>query len=120
MEVDNHKYINRIGCEWYSYEFKHKDGDVDYKKVFKCIKDNEKSQDVVNTYHESTAALCVKAGLGIAVLPESLALNYGLIYRDLKGPRLTREVSLISNKDIKSSIGPSIDLLINAVQIQGL
>jgi len=120
VEVDNKKYINRVGCEWYSYEFKHKDGDVDYKKVFKCIKDNEKSQDVVNTYHESTAALCVKAGLGIAVLPESLALNYGLIYRDLKGPRLAREVSLISNKAIKNSIGPSIDSLINAVQVQGL
>ena len=21
VEVDNKKYINRIGCEWYSYEF---------------------------------------------------------------------------------------------------
>ncbi|MDB9802210.1 hypothetical protein OAB87_02550, partial [Candidatus Pelagibacter ubique] len=47
----------------------------------------------------STAAHCIKAGLGIAIMPESVAIDQKLFFRLISKPSLAREIYFINRNE---------------------
>jgi len=96
-------YIFRNGCEFFYYNYKlNKKGIIDFKMIDEMIinrKKNGKLRDVIYTDSNSTAAHCIKAGLGIAIMPESVAVDQKLFFRLLSKPSLTREIHLINRNE---------------------
>ena len=112
-------YIFRKSCEFFYYNYRstHK-GPVDYKIINKGIEErvkNGKHKDVIYTSSETTAAHCIKAGLGIAIIPESVAIDYKLLFRELTTPSLSRSIYFIYREDNKHSVNLEIDMLKNAL-----
>mgnify|MGYP001403187698 CR=1 FL=1 len=76
----------------------HSDGSRIFRATSKIF-DSEIIRDVIYTDSNSTAAHCIKAGLGVAIMPESVAVDQKLFFRLLSKPSLTREIHLINRNE---------------------
>ena len=96
-------YIFRNGCEFFYYNYKlNKKGIIDFKIIDEIIvnrKKKGKHRDVIYTNSNSTAAHCIKAGLGVAIMPESVAVDQKLFFRLISKPSLSREIYLINRNE---------------------
>lgn len=114
-------YIFRNNCEFFFYNhLKNKNVYLDSETTSEMIKKrkkNEGSKDVIYTNSDSTAAACIKSGLGVAVIPESVAIDHKLLYSKIYNPMLEREIFLIQHKTNKLNLNTSLVALKNAIWI---
>ena len=112
-------YIFRNTCEFFYYEqMKRTNKAPSYDEIRDIIsnrKKNGKERDVIYTDSDTTAASCIKAGMGIAVIPESVAIDQKLLYRPISKPTLSREICLIRNTKNKKELDAKKSTLRNAI-----
>lgn len=85
-DLDGERYLQRLNCEY--LDFLQAEGHVD------TTEPNVRFQ----SEHESWVQAMVLAGLGCAVMPESLARHPGLQSRPLTDPKISRTVSVVTRR----------------------
>lgn len=98
-ELDGENYLRRLNCE--------------YLDVF-ASQGFEIEGDIVNRFqseHESWVQAMVIAGLGCAVMPESLATNPELQSRPLVDPEIKRTVSIVTRRGRRHT--PVVDFVVD-------
>ena len=112
-------YIFRNTCEFFYYEhMKRTNKTPSYDEIRDIISSRKKmgkERDVIYTNSDTTAASCIKAGMGIAVIPESVAIDQKLLYRPISKPTLSREICLIRNIKNKKELDAKKSTLRNAI-----
>ena len=73
-----------------------------------CIRDRYTSS-------ETTASHCIKTGLGVAIIPESVAIDYKLLFRKLTKPSIERDIYFIYRDENKDKINFETTELKNAL-----
>ena len=112
-------YVFRRTCEFFYYNYKltHK-GKLDYKIINNIIDErikNGKHRDVIYTNSETTASHCIKTGLGVAIIPESVAIDYKLLFRELVKPSIKRDIYFIYKDENRDKINFDTKALKNAL-----
>ena len=112
-------YIFRRTCEFFYYNYKltHK-GKLDYKIINNIVDErikNGKHRDVIYTNSETTASHCIKTGLGVAIIPESVAIDYKLLFREVVKPSIKRDIYFIYRDENKDKINFDTKALKNAL-----
>ena len=120
MVREEPNYVYRNTCEFFFYSEYKKNGKFpdrdEVKKTIKKRKEkNSDNRDMIYTDSDTTAASCVKSGLGVAVMPESVAIDHKLLFKHLTKPNLTRNISLIQNKKNKNKLEVTEQALKNAI-----
>ena len=112
-------YIFRNTCEFFYYDhLKRINKTPSYDEIRDIISNRKKAgkeRDVIYTNSDTTAASCIKAGMGIAVIPESVAIDQKLLYRLISKPTLSREICLIKNIKNKKELDAKKSTLRNAI-----
>ncbi|WP_440930901.1 LysR family transcriptional regulator [Candidatus Pelagibacter sp.] len=112
-------YVFRNTCEFFYYEhIKRTNKAPSYDEIRDIISNRKKvgrDRDVIYTNSDTTAASCIKAGIGIAVIPESVAIDQKLLYRPISKPTLSREICLIRNIKNKRELDAKKSTLRNAI-----
>lgn len=112
-------YIFRNTCEFFYYDYlKNKGSYPDFKEIQKNIKKRKQEnndRDVVFTDSDTTAASCIKSGLGVAIIPESVAIDHKLLFTRINKPQMNRDILLIQNKNNKKNINTTNESLKNAL-----
>jgi len=122
MVREEPNYVYRNSCEFFFYLQYKKNGKYpdqnEVKKIIKKRKEmNSENRDMIYTDNDTTAASCVKSGLGVAVMPESVAVDHKLLFKHLTKPSLSRGISLIHNKINKNKLEVKEQALKSAVWI---
>lgn len=96
-------YVFRDSCEFLYYKIKDEKNEIINKQEFDNLidirKKNRGHADVIYTENENTSSTCIKQGLGVGIIPESVAQNNALIYKPIDEPKISRQIYLIRNKD---------------------
>ena len=112
-------YVFRNNCEFFYYDFLKKKGTYpDFKEIQKNIKKRKQEnndRDIVFTDSDTTAASCVKSGLGVAIIPESVAIDHKLLFTRISKPQMNRDILFIQNKNNKKNINTTNEALKNAL-----
>ena len=112
-------YIFRNNCEFFFYNHLKKNNIslnlADTNKLIKKRKDDFGQNDVIYTNSDATAAACVKSGLGVAIIPESVAVDHKLLFHKLNDPSLARQVLIVKNNKYKDAFKVSLISLKNAM-----
>lgn len=106
-------YVFRDHCEFIFYKEKLNQNKSisysEYKEIIKKRKFEKGIKDVIYTDNEITSSICIKQGLGVGVMPESIAINNRLSFRYFTDKRLQREINLIRHKNSKTlNLNPEI------------
>ena len=106
-------YVFRDHCEFIFYKEKFNQNKnisySEYKEIIKKRKFEKGFKDVIYTDNEVTSSICIKQGLGVGVIPESIAINNRLSFRYFTDKRLQREINLIRHKNSKTlNLNPEI------------
>ena len=114
-------YVYRETCEFFYYNYMHENDDVpNQNKINQIISNRKKAgknRDIIYTNSDATAASCIKAGLGVAVVSESLAVDHKLFYKHISNPKIERKFYYIQNINNKKDININIQTLKNAIWI---
>ncbi|WP_440633792.1 LysR family transcriptional regulator [Candidatus Pelagibacter sp. HIMB1485] len=112
-------YIFRNTCEFFFYDYLGRKGVVpgysEVQKNIKIRKENSNDRDIIFTNSDTTASACVKSGLGVAIIPESVAIDHKLLFKKISKPSINREIFFIQNKQNKNTINTSDEALKNAL-----
>ena len=96
-------YVFRDSCEFLYYKTYNEKNKIINKQEFNNLidirKKNKGHADVIYTENENTSSTCIKQGLGIGIIPESIAQNNALIYKPIDEPKISRKIYLIRNKN---------------------
>jgi len=96
-------YVFRDSCEFLYYKIKDEKNEILNKQEFNNLidirKKNRGHADVIYTENENTSSTCIKQGLGVGIIPESIAQNNALIYKPIDEPKISRKIYLIRNKN---------------------
>ena len=106
-------YVFRDHCEFIFYKEKLNQNKSisypEYKEIIKKRKFEKGTKDVIYTDNEITSSICIKQGLGVGVMPESIARNNRLSFRYFTNKSLQREIYLIRHKNSKTlNLNPEI------------
>ena len=106
-------YVFRDHCEFIFYKEKLNQNKSisysEYKEIIKKRKFEKGIKDVIYTDNEITSSICIKQGLGVGVMPESIARNNRLSFRYFTNKSLQREIYLIRHKNSKTlNLNPEI------------
>ena len=106
-------YVFRDHCEFIFYKEKLNQNKSisysEYKEIIKKRKFEKGFKDVIYTDNEVTSSICIKQGLGVGVIPESIAINNRLSFRYFTDKRLQREIYLIRHKNSKTfNLNPEV------------
>ncbi|MGF1502744.1 MAG: LysR family transcriptional regulator [Paracoccaceae bacterium] len=97
-DLNGERYLRRINCEY--LDFLEAEGHVD-----------DTEADVrFESEHEAWVQAMVMAGLGCAIMPESLAGQPGLLSRPLVDPKVSRTVSVMTRRGRKHT--PVVDFFV--------
>ena len=98
-------YVFRDHCEFFFYKEKLTQNKnisySEYKEIIKKRKFEKGFKDVIYTDNEITSSICIKQGLGVGVIPESIARNNRLSFRYFTDKRLQREIYFIRGLNSK-------------------
>ncbi|ETA70699.1 LysR family transcriptional regulator [Candidatus Pelagibacter ubique] len=112
-------YVFRNNCEFFYYDYLKKKGTFpEFKEIQKNIKkriQENNDRDVVFTDSDTTAASCVKSGLGVAIIPESVAIDHKLLFTRINKPQMNRDILFVQNKNNKKNINTTNEALKNAL-----
>jgi len=112
-------YVFRNNCEFFYYDYLKKKGTFpEFKEIQKNIKkriQENNDRDVVFTDSDTTAASCVKSGLGVAIIPESVAIDHKLLFTRISKPQMNRNIIFVQNKNNKKNINTTNEALKNAL-----
>jgi len=112
-------YIFRRTCEFFYYNYRLSNkGKLDYKIINNIVDERIKKgvhRDVIYTSSETTASHCIKTGLGVAIIPESVAIDYKLLFRKLTKPSIERDIYFIYRDENKDKINFETTELKNAL-----
>ena len=87
-----------------------------FQKIkLKIIKKVNNNRDIVFTESDTTAASCIKSGLGVAIIPESVAIDHKLLFKRIAKPSLNRNIFFIKNNKNISKINTTNEALKNAM-----
>ena len=96
-------YVFRDSCEFIYYKTYNEKNEIINKQEFNNLidirKKNRGHADVIYTENENTSSTCIKQGLGVGIIPESIAQNNALIYKPIDEPKISRQIYLIRNKN---------------------
>lgn len=96
-------YVFRDSCEFIYYKTYNEKNEIINKQEFNNLidirKKNKGHTDVIYTENENTSSTCIKQGLGVGIIPESIAQNNALIYKPIDEPKISRQIYLIRNKN---------------------
>ena len=96
-------YVFRDSCEFLYYKIKDEKNEIINKQEFNNLIDIRKKNrghlDIIYTENENTSSTCIKQGLGVGIIPESIAQNNALIYKPIDEPKISRQIYLIRNKN---------------------
>ena len=106
-------YVFRDHCEFIFYKEKLNQNKSisysEYKEIIKKRKFEKGFKDVIYTDNEVTSSICIKQGLGVGVMPESIAKNNRLSFRYFTDKRLQREIYFIRHLNSKTlNLNPEI------------
>ncbi|MGL3827900.1 LysR family transcriptional regulator, transcriptional activator of the cysJI operon [Candidatus Pelagibacter ubique HIMB4] len=97
-------YVFRDSCEFLYYKIKDEKNEIINKQEFNNLidirKKNRGHSDIIYTENENTSSTCIKQGLGVGIIPESIAQNNALIYKPIDEPKISRQIYLIRNKNM--------------------
>ena len=91
---------------------------VGYEAISNIVSErikNGKHRDVIYTNSETTASHCIKTGLGVAIIPESVAIDYKLLFRELVKPSIKRDIYFIYKDENRDKINFDTKALKNAL-----
>lgn len=113
LAQQQNNYVFRDHCEFIFYKEKITQNKnisySEYKEIIKKRKFEKGFKDVIYTNNESTSSICIKQGLGVAVIPESIARNNRLFFRYFTDKRLQREIYFIRGSNSKPlNLNPEI------------
>ena len=112
-------YIFRNTCEFFYYSYlKEHEKFPSYNQIKKIIakrKLENKDRDIIFTDSDTTAASCIKSGLGVAIIPESVAIDHKLLFKRIAKPSLNRNIYFIQNNENTSMINTTNEALKNAL-----
>ena len=106
-------YVFRDHCEFIFYKEKLNQNKSisypEYKEIIKKRKFEKGIKDVIYTDNEITSSICIKQGLGVGVMPESIAKNNRLSFRYFTDKRLKIEIYFIKHLNSKPlNLNPEI------------
>ncbi|WP_440912144.1 LysR family transcriptional regulator [Candidatus Pelagibacter sp.] len=108
-------YVFRDSCEFIYYKTYNEKNEIINKQEFNNLidirKKNRGHADVIYTENENTSSTCIKQGLGVGIIPESIAQNNALIYKPIDEPKISRQIYLIRNKNT-----PLFDINLNTLK----
>ena len=108
-------YVFRDSCEFLYYKTYNEKNKIINKQEFNNLidirKKNRGHADVIYTENENTSSTCIKQGLGVGIIPESIAQNNALIYKPIDEPKISRQIYLIRNKNT-----PLFDINLNTLK----
>ena len=108
-------YVFRDSCEFIYYKTYNEKNEIINKQEFNNLidirKKNKGHVDVIYTENENTSSTCIKQGLGVGIIPESIAQNNALIYKPIDEPKISRQIYLIRNKNT-----PLFDINLNTLK----
>ena len=112
-------YIFRNTCEFFYYSYLKEYGkfpsENQIQKIIKKRKSENNNRDIVFTESDTTAASCIKSGLGVAIIPESVAIDHKLLFKRIAKPSLNRNIFFIQNNKNISKINTTNEALKNAM-----
>lgn len=113
LAQQQNNYVFRDHCEFIFYKEKITQNKnisySEYEEIIKKRKFEKGFKDVIYTNNESTSSICIKQGLGVAVIPESIARNNRLFFRYFTDKRLQREIYFIRGSNSKPlNLNPEI------------
>lgn len=111
-------YVFRNTCEFFYYLLKSqnkKKSANDVAKIIQERKEKGKNRDIIYTNSDATAASCINSGMGVAIVPESVAVDHKILFRPIVKPNLGRDIYLIQNINNKKEINISEHLLKSAI-----
>ncbi len=97
-DLNGERYLRRLNCEYLDFLEAEGHGDATETEVR------------FQSEHESWVQAMVMAGLGCAVMPETLAEQPGLLSRPLVDPRISRTVSVLTRRGRKHT--PVVDFFV--------
>ncbi|MGF1447060.1 MAG: LysR family transcriptional regulator [Pikeienuella sp.] len=97
-DLNGERYLRRLNCEY--LDFLDAEGHAD----------ETETEVRFQSEHESWVQAMVMAGLGCAVMPESLAAHPGLLSRPLVDPTISRTVSVVTRRGRKHT--PVVDFFV--------
>ena len=106
-------YVFRDHCEFIFYKEKlTKNKNIsysEYKEIINKRKFEKGFKDIIYTDNEITSSICIKQGLGVGVIPESVARNNRLSFRYFTDKRLQREIYFVRHLNSKPlNLNPEI------------
>lgn len=111
-------YIFRNTCEFFYYLLKSQNKKTSQGDISKAIqerKEKGKNRDVIYTNSDATAASCINSGMGVAIVPESVAVDHKILFRPILKPSLGRDIFLIQNIHNKKELNILDQLIKSAI-----